>query len=509
MTRSRLVILAATLGVLLSAGAALWHWRAGRSTDRVATQASPTQSSAAAQTPAPSTSISRGDVSIDLRRQQLIGVRTVKAVKGELNNVIRAVGVVRSDETRVVDVNVKLEGWIRELTADFTGRFVRKGEPLLTLYSPDLFATEQEYLLALAARDQLRSSVLPDARLRAEALVSAARQRLELWDVSAEELRDLETSRQPRDALTFHASMSGVVTDKAAVKGAHVMPGQTLFKIADLSVVWVEADVYEAEMSAISVGGRAAVVLDAYPGERTTGRAIYISPYVDEQTRTSKVRYAFPNPQGRFKPGMFATVEIGTSGGVGITVPVDAVLDSGREQLVFVAQGDGYFTPRPVTIGRRLGGTVEILAGLKEGEEVASGATFFLDSESQLHGGVQVFAPPPVPSRGGAIPNADRLQIVLRTVPDPARTGENQFEVTVADARGPLTDADVAVQLFMPAMPTMNMPAMRNEVPLSPAGAGTYRGTGQVMMAGRWEATVTVTRAGQRIGSTQTTVVAR
>ncbi|HKW00008.1 MAG TPA: FixH family protein [Vicinamibacterales bacterium] len=434
----------------------------------------------------------------------------MKASRGELSQAIRTVGVVRSDETRVVDVNVKIEGWIRELTADYTGRFVRQGEPLLTLYSPDLLATEQEYVLALGTRDQLQSSVMPDAKTRADALVAAARQRLVLWDLAPAELRELDETRTAKDALVVRAPTSGFVIDKAVVKGAHVTPGQMLFKLADLSVVWVEADVYEQDLPLMRVGARATVVLDAYPGESTTGRVIYISPYVDEQTRTDKVRYEFPNPRGQLKPGMFATVEIATSGGTGITVPVDAVLDSGRDQVVFVAEGDGHFTPRPVTVGRRLGGTVEILKGLKEGEEVASGAAFFLDSESQLRGALQGYVPiSPSPTTGSG-QDAERPKITLRTIPDPPRTGETQFEVTVADSKGvPLADAEVTVQLFMPAMPTMNMPAMRNELKLPSAGNGVYRGTGQVMMAGRWEATVIVTRGGQRVGSLQTPVVAR
>ena len=507
MTRTRLLIGAATIVVLVSAAAAVWQWRVGRLTDRAAMPGMSMPSDA--PPPAPLTTTSRGDVSMDLRRQQLIGVRTVKATKGDLAHVIRAVGVVRSDETRVIDVNVKLEGWIRDLSADYTGRLVRQGEPLLTLYSPDLLATEHEYVLALAARDQLKSSVMPDATVRADGLVSAARQRLAQWDVPMEDLKELEESRKPKDTMTVRAAAAGFVIEKTAVKGAHIVPGQTLFKIADLSVVWVEADVYAQEMSAITVGSRATVTLDAYPGERTAGRVIYLSPYVDEQTRTNKVRYAFPNPQGRLKPGMFATVEINAAGGSGITVPTDAVLDSGREQLVFVAQGDGHFTPRPVTIGRRLDGTVEILKGLTEGEEVASGAAFFLDSESQLRSGLQAFAPSAASGGSGPTSSSQGLQVVLRTVPDPAKTGENQFEVTVADSRGPVADGEVSVQLFMPAMPAMNMPAMRNEMKLSATGAGTYRGTGQVMTAGRWEATVTVTRAGQRIATAQTTVVAR
>lgn len=504
-----------TVVIVLIAAAAAWWWRARQARETATQSATPMAHSAAGPgSAAPQAAASapgvtpRGDVSLDTHRQQLIGVRIVKATRSDLGRVIRTVGSVRYDETRMTDVNVKTEGWIRELYVDYTGRSVRQEEPLFTLYSPDLLATTHEYVLALTTRDQMQASVIADAKQRAESLVAAARQRLTLWDLTAEDLRELEESRRPKEAIVFRSPVSGVVIDKQVVKGAHVMPGQTLYKIADLSVVWVEADVYEQELSLVRVGGRASVVLDSYPGEPSAGRVAYIYPYVDEQTRTNKVRYAFPNPHGRLKPGMYATVEISTSGGTGVTVPTDAVLDSGREQVVFVAQGDGYFTPRSVTVGRRLGRDVEIVKGLKEGEEVATGATFFLDSESQLRGALQGYVPPP--AGASADSSAERLQITFRSVPDPPKTGENQFEVTVADARGtPVPDAEVSVQFFMPAMPTMNMPAMRNEVKLPPAGSGVYRGTGQVMMAGRWDATVAVTKAGQRLGSTQLVVVAR
>ena len=193
---------------------------------------------------------------------------------------------------------------------------------------------------------------------------------------------------------------------------------------------------------------------------------------------------------------------------MGLTVPLNAVLDSGKEQIVFVALGDGRFEPRKVKVGRRLSGTLQIRDGLKEGEQVATGATFFLDSESQLRASLQGYDAPQA-STGPAAPAA-QLYISFHAVPDPPKVGENQFEVLVKDASGrPIDDADVAVQFFMAAMPTMNMPAMRNEVKLSPAGAGVYRGTGQVMMAGRWDASVTVMRGGQRLGTKQLPVVAR
>jgi len=449
----------------------------------------------------------RGDVAIDPRRQQLIGVRLTPVVRATLSQRIRTIGTVRDDETRLADVNVKVDGWIRDLFVDFTGQPVTRGQPLFTLYSPELLATEQEFLLALRTRDQLQASQIADARASAEQLVASARQRLALWDLTPEEIRTLEERHVPHEALTFRSPAGGVVMEKQAVKGMHVTAGQTLYKIADLSVVWVEADVYEHELPLVRIGQRATIMLDAYPDEPFAGRVIYIYPTVDTQTRTAKARYEFANRGGRLKPGMFATVEMETGGGTGLVVPTDAVLDSGLEQIVFVAQGDGRFEPRKVKAGRRLGDTIHIVQGLKEGESVATGATFFLDSESQLRASLQGYQP--LPTAPTTAPAA-RLDIAFHTIPDPPKSGENQFEVTVKDADGkPVAGADVTVQLFMPAMPTMNMPAMRNEVKLSAAGGGVYRGTGQVMMAGRWEATIIVSKSGQRLGSKQLPLVAR
>jgi Cu(I)/Ag(I) efflux system membrane fusion protein/cobalt-zinc-cadmium efflux system membrane fusion protein len=456
---------------------------------------------------APSSS-PRGDVTIDPRRQQLIGVRTVPVKREDLAQTVRTVGVIRTDETRLADVNLKVEGWIRDLYVDSTGQPIRKGQSLFTLYSPDLLASENEYLLALKTRDQVQESAIADARQRADALVAAARQRLVLWDLPPEEIRALEEKRQASDAIVFRSPVSGFVLEKQAIKGLHVMPGQSLYKVADLSTVWVEADVYENELSGVRTGASAIVTLDAYPGERFSGRVMYVYPYVEEKTRTNKVRFEFANRGGRLKPGLYATVELKTGGGNGLTVPANAVLDSGKEQVVFVAQGNGLFEPRKVQVGRRFGDRVQILDGVKEGEEVATGATFFLDSESQLRASLQAYEPAQAPAASSAA--RDRLDIALRTQPDPPKMGDSQFEVTVKDASGdPIDGAEVSIQFFMAAMPTMNMPAMRNEVKLNPAGSGMYRGRGEIMMAGRWDATVTVTKNGQRVGVKQLTLVAR
>lgn len=449
----------------------------------------------------------RAEVTLDLRRQQLIGVRTAAVKREAFDKTIRTLGIVKYDETRLADINLKIEGWIRDLFVESPGQAVRRGQPLFTLYSPELLTTQQEYLLALKTREQMQQSQVSDAREYSDRLVQAARQRLALWDLSSEQIRAIESTRQPQTAMTFRSPVDGHVIEKQAVQGMHIMPGQSLYKIADLSVVWVEADVYEAEIALIKPGQRAAVTLDAYPGERLFGQTVFIYPYVAENTRTVKVRFAFDNGRGRLKPGMYANVELHAPMGVGLTIPADAVLDSGTRQLVFVAQGDGYFQPRDVKVGQRLGDRVQILEGLKDGEQVATGAAFFLDSESQLRASVQGFEPPQDIATGET---RQQLAITLTSQPDPPRSGDNNFEVTVKGPDGqPLADAEVSIVFFMAAMPSMSMPAMKNEAKLAPAGNGVYRGAGQIMMAGRWDVTVVVSRGGQRLGSKQVGVVAR
>ena len=414
----------------------------------------------------------------------------------------------RYDETRLADVNLKVAGWIEELYVDSTGQFIEPGQPLFSLYSPELLTTQQEYLLALDSRDQLRDSQIPDARAYADRIVEAARQRLTLWDLPPDEIDALEQRREPRRAMRFRAPVGGFVIEKHAVLGQHVTPGMSLYRVADLSVVWVEADVYERELSLVREGAPATLTVDAYPEDRLRGRVTYIYPYVEERTRTVRVRVELPNPRGRLKPGMYADVTIHATLGEGVVVPTNALLDSGAAQHVFISLGNGYFEPRSVVVGRRFGDAVQILDGLEGGETVATSATFFIDSESQLRAALQGFAPVPRVADGGAA--RARLDITFRSDPDPPRSGANTFEVAVADAEGqPVTDADISVVFYMAPMPTMNMPAMQTDAALSHRGGGIYRGTGEVTMTGRWDVTVQVSRDGQRLDSRVLTVVVR
>src|SRR5688572_26020929 len=433
----RALIAAAVVVVAAAAAFALWAggpariasiWRGNENTAPSAAPITGTAPPAAAH--AGPQAPPRVPVTLDARRQQLIGVRTARAERVMVAPEVRAVGTVRADETRLTEINVRADGWIRDLRTDFTGRPVRQGETLFTLYSPDLIATQNEYLLAVRGQTQAIAGQVPELREYSARLVEAARERLRRWDMGEAEIQELEQRGAAFETVPVRSPASGVIVEKTAIEGMHVTPGQTLFRIADLSVVWVEADVYERDMAAVRLGQAATVTLDAYPDQRFAGRATYVYPFVEEQTRTMKVRFEFPNPRGLLKPGMYANVELAVPAASALAVPGDAVLDSGREQVVFVALGDGYFEPRRVRIGRRVGATVEIADGLKEGEDVATGATFFLDSESQLQASIRGFESPGTlpPAAAGA---ESGLVIAFRSEPDPPRTGDAVLEVSV------------------------------------------------------------------------------
>jgi len=325
-----------------------------------------------------------GTVEISPLKQQLIGVRTAAVTRRVLEQDIRTVGIIRPDESRIRKVHTRFPGWVEQLFVSYTGQAVRAGDPILSIYSPDLVSTQTEYLLARRGDQQLHESPFPEAASGAKALLDAARRRLLLWDITPQQIRELEESGQPQTALTLHSPVSGFVTVKDVYQGLYVTPDTELYTVADLSRVWVLLDIYEYEMPFVHLGMPVTLRLRSQPGESITGTLTYIYPYMDNHTRTNKVRVELDNPGLRLKPDMYATGEIHAVLGEHLVVPKDAVLDSGTRQIVFVALGDGFFAPHEVRLGERGDDYAEVLEGLQEGEQVVVGANFMVDSESQL-----------------------------------------------------------------------------------------------------------------------------
>ncbi len=325
-----------------------------------------------------------GTVQISPEKQQLIGVRygTVEYASGARS--IRAAGKVAYDETRLAHVHSKVEGWIENVFVDFTGKLVEKGQPLLTIYSPELLATQQEFLLALKARDVMKQSTMASAMAHTESLLDATRKRLELWDLTEAQIDEIARRQQPAKNITLYAPISGYVLVRNAFPRQRIMPDTDLYTVVDLSKIWVIADVFEYEAPFVRVGQPAVVSL-AYDARKTVrGTVSYIQPLVDPTTRTLKVRIELDNPGLALKPDMFADVELRIPSPQRLSVPAEAVLDSGRIKTVFVDRGEGYLEPRQVETGERFGDRIEILKGLKAGQRIVTSGTFLIDSESQL-----------------------------------------------------------------------------------------------------------------------------
>lgn len=319
-------------------------------------------------------------VGIDPQRQQLIGLRTAPVVDGPVGGSWRTVGRVAVDETRVHHVALKFSGFIEQVFVDYVGKPVRAGEPLFSIYSPDVLSAEEEYLLALRTRNALGAG----AAQAGEDLVSAARGRLKLWDIPEVEIRRLERTGKARRAVTLYSPMGGVVTKKDAVMGHRVAEGDMPYEITDLGQVWVLADAYESDLGRVKLGTPATLTLQAFPNREFLGKVVFIDPILDPKTRTAKVRLAFPNPTGELRPEMFGEVTLRTPARHGLSVPTDAIIDSGTRKVVFVSLGEGKFRPREVKIGATDGDRAEVLEGLKAGDQVVTRANFLVDSESRL-----------------------------------------------------------------------------------------------------------------------------
>ena len=325
-----------------------------------------------------------GTVKISTDKQQLIGVRTMEVERKPLVRSIRTTAQLTADETRIAHVHVKINGFIDKVYVDYVGQLVKKGQPLFTLYSPDLVATQEEYLIAKKGEKTLGNSQFQDVSQGAQSLLDSARRRLKLWDISDDQIRKLDQTGEVTRTLTFYSPVNGFVTDRKAFPETSVTPDMDLYTISDLSSIWVNADIFEYEVPYVRLGQTVKMQLSYFSGKTYTGKVTYIYPSVDPVARTVKVRIEVPNPNFELKPQMFANVEFDVNYGTHVVVPQEAVLDSGNTQTVFVVHEGGAFEPRKVEIGPKIEGNVVITAGLSAGETIVSSGTFLIDSESRL-----------------------------------------------------------------------------------------------------------------------------
>jgi RND family efflux transporter MFP subunit len=325
-----------------------------------------------------------GTITIPPERQVLAGVRTAIVERKSLVRDIRTTAQIVADETRIEHVHVKVAGYIDKVYVDFIGQLVRKGQPLFTLYSPDLVSTQEEYLIAKRGNATLSKAPFQEISQGSESLLQSARQRLKLWDISDDQIKELDETGKVSNDLTFYSPITGFVTDRKAFPQTSVTPDTELYTVSDLSSVWADADIYEYEVPFVHLGQRVSLTLSYYPGKTYAGTISYIYPTVDPQTRTVRARVQIPNPGFALKPQMFADAQLHVDYGIKILVPQEAVLNSGSEQHVFVVHHGSVFEPRNVTIGPVVDGSAVILTGLKAGEKIVVSGDFLIDSESGL-----------------------------------------------------------------------------------------------------------------------------
>ncbi len=502
-----LVTLALNLA-LLSGGAALW-WR---HRDPAAASAAQTQEPQAA--PSTDSGSSRSarvrqplaSLQLSPQRLQSIGVRIGVVRRQSLTDRIRTTGNVAVDETRLAYVQVRFSGYLQKVFVDSTYQYVHKGEPLFTIYSPALFSTEREYLVARRSQQKLARNPDPTVRADAASLVEAAAERLAQWGIPRREIARLRATGRVRKDLVIDSPVSGFVTEREALPNAYVQPGTRLYTLANLSTIWVFAQVFQSDLGRLKVGDPATLTVDTYPGRIFTGRVDFIYPDIDPQTRTARVRLRFPNPALQLVPGMFVNVSLGIPLGRHLVIPVSGVLQTGARQIVFLDQGGGRLAPRDVLLGAQVGDRYIVLQGLKPGERIVTSANFLIDSESQLQAALGAFAPSAVIAAGADTP---RVHIAMSTQPSPLRVGSNVIRVMLAGAHGvPANRMQVSVTFVKPAMPEMGMAGQRVSVILPERGAGTYQSSATLPSGGAWQVAIVVQQGGQIIAREQQSVEA-
>jgi RND family efflux transporter MFP subunit len=489
-----------------------WRYRASKSTTDVQEQETGTPAtqgstgSAMAEAPA-AREAPLVPVQISPQRLQSIGVKTGQVERKTVEDEIYTTGNVAIDETRLSYVQVRYSGYIQRVFADATYQYIREGQPLLTIYSPDLVATEREFLVAKQNQQQVAESTVQGVASGAASLLDAAVERLKQWGVPQTEIARLEATGQVQQELEVDSPVSGYITERNALPSVAVQPEMRLYTIADLSTVWVQAQAFQSDLGRIKVGDPATLTVDTFPGRTFRGRVDFIYPQVDLDTRTAKVRVLFPNPSLQLKPGMFVNVNLKVPMGQQLVIPATGVLQSGTREIAFVDRSDGFIEPREVQLSSRIGDEFIVVKGLKAGEQIVTSANFLIDSESQLQAALGSFVPPPPGAGAASAINAPQANAELSSDPNPPRKGSNVFRVKLTDANGSLlSGADVNVTFFMAAMPAMGMAAMHTSVTLSDKGNGLYEGSGDLGSGGTWQVTIVAKKSGHIIASKQLSV---
>jgi len=346
-----------------------------------------------AETQAPQTS----EFVVPVERQQQIGVRWAKAERKPLRHTIRSVGMIVPDKSRNWQFVSRVDGYVQKLNVTSPGEIVEKDAPLMAIYSPDLLTGEREFVELLRMRDEAKTK---DARETPARLVESAKRRLQLWNITDEQIVELEKTKNPSVTLTLLSPFRGVVQSVPVDQGKNVKVGDLLVEVADLSVVWMWAEFYEDELSMLQAGQKITVTAKSYPGQNFDGTISLINPFIDETKRTAKVRIDIPNPDFKLRPGMYVNAELAMDMGEGLTIPTSAVMPTGSRNVVFVDKGEGKLEPRIVQLGSKYGDGYEVQSGLREGERVVSSANFLIDAESKVQGALKEFEDTEKPEEG-------------------------------------------------------------------------------------------------------------
>ncbi|HYR78586.1 MAG TPA: efflux RND transporter periplasmic adaptor subunit, partial [Candidatus Dormibacteraeota bacterium] len=445
-------------------------------------------------------------------RRQLIGLKFAKVVRKDVSDRLDTTGNIEADERLQGYVQTRFAGWIEQVFANSTYQYVRRGQPLFTIYSPDLVSTENEYLLAIDARKRVTESSVGDVTTYASSLVDSAAERLKLWNVSPREIARLERERTVRRAVEIDSPMSGYIVERNALPNMYVQPDTRLFTITDLSKVWIYAAVFQDEIGKIRPGDPATVTVDAYPGASFDGHVDFIWPQIDLMTRTAKVRCEFKNPKGQLLPGMFAHVALDLPMGEQTVIPDTAVLRTGTHNVAFIDRGAGYLTPAEIELGPHVGDEFIVRKGLEPGQQIVSSANFLIDSESQLQAAAGAFVPPPpgVDANAGR-PSAQPPEASIEFIsdPNPLARGHDKAIVTLRDSKGaPISGAQVTLSFYMAAMPAMGMAAMRAQGTGQEQGNGKYVASIELPSGGTWSLTITASKDGHTIATKEMNVSA-